>query len=308
MSLKKKINLCREFGFKVLFSDLCAKNIRIPKITSRWKDKIILQWLRKNFPHVLEQYKNISSQHRIISDTSASTVWSMWLDGEENAPEIVRLCFSCIRKNCGNHPFKIITRENLREYISLPGYIYDRLRSGGMKTAHFSDVVRMSLLSEYGGLWLDSTIFTASKIPEEIFASDYYTVRHSLNKSDRNVAMQRWTTYLQAARKDNILCRFVLDMMLEYWKMHETFIDYVMMDYFFALAYEDLPECRKILDSVPVSNNSIEDMRPLLGSKYDAEIYDELTRETKFFKLTYKQKFPKNIAGHETFYGHIMQK
>ena len=304
MSLKKKLQLCREFGAKVVLSDLLATNIRIPQLTSRWKDRVILQWLREHYGQVLSKHMNTLQKRERSPESSSLPVWSMWLQGQDNAPEIVKVCLASIQQHCGTHLFTVITSDNLSSYISLPGYIHDRLKAGGMRVAHFSDVVRMSLLAEYGGLWLDATIFAAAEIPEDIFTSEYYTVKHELNPSDRNVSLQRWTTYLQAAHKNNPLCRFVRDMMLEYWREHTTFIDYVMMDYFFALAYEDLPECRSILDSVPVNNNRIEEMRPLLGSKWDAGTYEELTRETIFFKLTYKQDFPKD----GTLYGHLTGK
>ena len=305
MSLTRKLNLCKEFGSKVVLSDLLATNIRIPRLTSRWKDRVILSWLREHFGQVISKYQHITSQPD-NSDYSCIPVWTMWLQGESNTPEIVRVCLNSTRNHCGLHPFRLITRDNLGEYISLPGYVFDKLNDGSMKTAHFSDIVRMSLLAKYGGLWLDATIFTSSNISENIFAHDYYTIRHKTNIHDRNVALQRWTTYLQAAHKNNVLCSFVQDIMLEYWRTHTTFIDYVMTDYFIALAYEDLPLCRELLDAVPVNNPRNEDMRPLLGEEYSEDIYDELTRDTCFFKLTYKNDFPKTIDGRKTFYEHIL--
>ncbi len=306
MSLAKKLALCRNFGVKVLLSDILAANIRIPILTSRWKDRVILSWFREHHGQVTARYRDMHSGHDSIQDTSRLPVWSMWLQGEMNAPEIVRLCLGSTRSHCGTHTFKLITSENLADYLSLPGYVFDKLNNGSMKTAHFSDIVRMSLLAEYGGLWLDATIFTASQIPDEIFAHDYYTVRHKTNIHDRNAALQRWTTYLQAAHKDNVLCRFVRDMLLDYWKTHDACIDYVMTDYVIALAYEDLPQCRELLDAVPINNARIEDMRPLLVSVYSENVYDELTRDTCFFKLTYKQDFPADINGRKTLYGQLL--
>ncbi|MBQ7219947.1 MAG: capsular polysaccharide synthesis protein [Synergistaceae bacterium] len=308
MSVSRKLKLCREFGVNVVLSDLLATNIRIPRITSRYKDRVILDWFREHYGQVIEEYRSITSPTGSSTDSSSLPVWSMWLQGEGNAPEIVRLCLASTRSRCGTHPFHVITSENLGSYLSLPGYVHGRLRDGSMKTAHFSDIVRMALLAEWGGLWLDATIFTASDIPDEVFAHEYYTVRHTTNIHDRNVALQRWTTYLQASHRNNILCRFVRDMLLEYWKNHTTFIDYVMTDYIIALAYEDLPICRELLDAVPMNNPRIEDMRPLLGTKYIEDVYDELTSDTCFFKLTYKQNFPESAGGRETFYAHILSR
>ena len=112
---------------------------------------------------------------------------------------------------------------------------------------------------------------------------------------------------MQAAHKDSKFCGFVYETMLEYWKTHETVFNYVLFDYIIALAYEELPEFRSMLDALPMNNPDVDSLQTLLNSPFDEKKFADLTQNTNFFKLTWKHQFQKNIAGRETFYGHIMK-
>ena len=166
----------------------------------------------------------------------------------------------------------------------------------------------MGLLYKYGGLWLDATILVTKEIPDEIFSSEYFTVKAGLDpESYGGISLGRWNAFIQAACKENKLCGFVFDAHVAYWKEHKTMIDYFLVDYFIALAYENFPDVKNMLDSVPLNNPGIEDLRPLLNSPFDEKKFEELTSSTIFFKLTWKNKFEKNISGVPTFYGKIIE-
>ena len=304
MKIKKKIQLYKEFGFKAAFASFCSSAIRHPMSITRWKDKVLLDWLRKNYGHVIQKYKNFTENH---GRESSNTIWTLWWQGEENAPEIVKKCFENVRLHCGEHELKIITKENFREYLDIPEYIIKKLDSGMITITHFSDILRMGLLYKYGGMWLDATILVIKKIPDEIFESEYFTVKVGLDPKCYGVSLRRWTSFLQAARKGDKLCGFVFDTHLEYWKDNDIPIDYVLLDYIIALAYEEFQDVRKLLDELPLNNPGVDDLQPLLNSPFDEKKFAELTSSTMFFKLTYKHEFEKNISGVPTFYGKIFR-
>ena len=154
---------------------------------------------------------------------------------------------------------------------------------------------------------MDSTIFVADRIPEEIFTAEYFTVKRSLALQDSHVAQGRWTGFLQAAQKGNKLCGFAYELMLEYWKTHESLFDYVFIDYIIALAYEEFSDVKKLLDDLPINNSAVDDLQPLLNLPFDEKKFEELKSSTMFFKLTYKNKFEKNISGVPTFYGKMLE-
>lgn len=306
-SIDKKIKRFKNFGFKVGMSELLAVNAFWPSL--RFQDKIILDYLKKNYSYVIEKYKNNNFKNNLkkISPLSPAPIWILWWQGEKNMPEIVKACCASVRKNCGAHPVKIITEKNFNEYINLPEYISKLYRDSTITRNHFANLCRLYLLKNQGGLWLDATMLVTGEIPEDIFNSVFYTIKRNINKKSRNVALSRWSTFLLGAQAGNILCGFVLDFMLEYWRYNDILIDYALFDYSIALAYNEILECRKLIDSVPLNNPEIHGLTPLLNSEFNPEIFEKLKSQNIFFKLTWKKNFKKIINGKETFYGHIIK-
>ena len=305
MDIKHKIQMYKEFGFKAAFSSACSSAFRRPMSITRWKDRCILDWMRKNYSSVIEKYR-----HRIYDTVenldSNAPVWSVWWQGEDNAPEVVKMCFAGVNARRGAHPFRIITKDNFREYIDIPEHITRKVQNKTISLTHFSDILRVYLLYHYGGLWMDATVLAVDDIPEEIFRHEFFSIKSGFNPKSFSVPMGRWTSFFQAAHKGSMLCGFALDFHIEYWKEHNMPVDYILIDYIYALAYEEYPECRELLDSVPVNNKDIERLMPLLNQRWDSGKFEELSASTRFFKLSHKHSFVKAVSGQETFYGHLV--
>ncbi len=163
------------FGADIAFSALAASRFRS---ASSLKHKCILRWLKQHYSGLIAQYADRPSVRK--SSTNIPAIWSMWWQGTENLPDVVKICYAGFRKYCGSHPVKILTRENFRDYVDLPDYIFDRVDSGAITITHLSDIMRFYMLYHYGGLWLDSTIYITDGIPDAVFEADYYTVKLSL--------------------------------------------------------------------------------------------------------------------------------
>ncbi|MBQ7216116.1 MAG: hypothetical protein IJS39_09055 [Synergistaceae bacterium] len=106
----------------------------------------------------------------------------------------------------------------------------------------------------YGGLWLASTIYITNGIPASLFESEYYTMKRHPAPRNRSAAQDMRAIFIAGAKKESVLCSFVLDFFLEYWRTQEKFDEYFLLDYVMNIAYDELQECRKILDSVPYSD------------------------------------------------------
>ncbi|MBR1419359.1 MAG: capsular polysaccharide synthesis protein [Synergistaceae bacterium] len=309
-SIEKRVKIFKNFGFKVGMADLLAANIFPPSL--RLHDKIKLAWLKENFAYVIEKYKYKNfepdaSQLKALKAIEPAPIWVMWLQGEEAMPEIVKACYASIKANCANHPVKLITSENLRDYVNLPEHIFNLLNAGKMTRNAFANLCRLYLIYTYGGLWLDATIFVTSPISDEFFNLPFFTIKYHVNANHRNVSLGRWTTFLLASQAGNILPQFVLEFMSEYWRVKDLLIDYALFDYSIATAYNELPECRNLINAVPKSNHDLRKLNGLLNSEFNQDKFNELTSSTQFFKLTYKQKFNKIINNHKTFYAHILE-
>ena len=306
VDIKHKIQMFRNFGFRIGLASACSSALRRPMAITRWKDRCILDWMKRNYSSVIQKYRQNFSGITGSAEGNAP-IWSVWWQGEENAPEIVKMCFASVNKHRGAHPFRIITQENFREYIDLPEDIIRKFQAGTIRHSFFSDILRVYLLYHYGGLWLDATMLVTGDIPEEIFGREFFSIKVGFNPKSHAVTLGRWASFLQAAHKGSMLCGFALDMHIEYWKNQDMPVDYILIDYFYALAYEEFPECRELLDSVPVNNRDIERLMPILNQVWDEHKFAKLSEATRFFKLSHKHKFVKAVSGQETFYGHLVR-
>ncbi|MBR0035851.1 MAG: hypothetical protein IJP54_09260, partial [Synergistaceae bacterium] len=240
MDLEHKIRMFRNFGFRVGLASACSSALRWPMAITRWKDQCILDWLREKYSGVVQKYKYSHTQ-KASNAENLPAVWSVWWQGEENAPELVKMCFASINRHKGAYPFRIITRENFREYIDIPEHIIRKVQEGTISFTHFSDILRVYLLYHYGGLWLDATMLVTGDIPEEIFAHEFFSIKMGYNPNSYAVTMERWASFLQAAHKGSMLCGFALDLHVEYWKEQIMPVDYILIDYIYARAYEEFP-------------------------------------------------------------------
>lgn len=85
-------------------------------------------------------------------------IWSYWDTGEENAPEIVKFCLRSWREQNPDWSTIVLSDETLGEYISFEG-----IPQNVTKTRQ-SNIIRMRLLSKYGGVWVDSTTYCATSL------------------------------------------------------------------------------------------------------------------------------------------------
>ncbi len=286
MKLTQIAKIYNEYGFKTTFPVVLASSF---KSASNLQHRAVMKYLKRKYAYVIEKYKSLKPEHKISQNMP---LWSMWWQGEENAPEIVKLCFARMREYSGNHDLRIITQENFRDYVYLPDYVFEKVRAKKMTLNAMANILREHLLLKHGGLWLDSTIYVANHIPEDIFTREFYTIRREFNTHDKNISHGRWSTFLQAAQAGNILCGFLHEFLLEYWKHQENLLVYFLFDYAFAIAYDELPLCREILDSVPLNNPNVYELENIMQSGRDSEFAKlRSDPENVFFKLTWKKAY-----------------
>ncbi len=307
--IAKALKKYREKGFFGLIGAALMKVSFVRMMNHRR----IMHYLRTHYDYVIQRYKDYApppSQPNYVSEY-AGVIWSMWWQGEENCPEVVKLCWASMRKHCGSHKLIIITKYNYQNYVTIPEHVLAKVESGAITLTHLSDIIRVNLLVKYGGFWLDSTIFVAKDIPEEIFLSEYFTIKRTsdIDPSNFSVSGSRWTGYcISAHEKNSLLFTFLTDFLSEYWRTQGKLIDYLLIDYLIALAFEEFPEFYRAWSSLPVNNtDSWGLLRRLINKPWDPEEYSQLTSSTQFFKLTYKRKFDKvTPSGQETFYGRLL--
>lgn len=222
-----------------------------------------------------------------IEYSKNAPIWCFWLQGESQMPDIPRLCLQSIRKFSNGHPVYLLTWSNFREYVNIPSYIIDLYNRGRITPTHFSDILRMSLLSQNGGFWLDATIFITKPLPECIFSAPLFSIRNK--PYGFFVSRCRWTGFCMASWANCILPRGVNEVLRYYWKKETTLIDYFIIDYIIDMLYQSNNEIKNLIDDIPYNNENVHELTPLLCDTFDDCHFQELTKETFLFKLNWRK-------------------
>ena len=150
------------------------------------KDAYILAWLKEELAPVFDTYRDENAE--MGGQSGTAPIWVCWWSGFDSAPDLVRQCVRSIYQNAGTHPVHFISEETCSEYLEVPDYIAEKVKNGSMGPAHFSDYLRFSLLAEYGGLWLDATVFLSEEIPEAYFQMPVFTCRSAYTPQSRYIS------------------------------------------------------------------------------------------------------------------------
>ena len=88
--------------------------------------------------------------------TIPKLIWSFW--DSENLPPIVQKCKDSWKKYNPDYDIHIINKENIHNYVSKEFDIFSMPHNKN-SIARSTDFLRLYLLYNYGGFWLDASIF-----------------------------------------------------------------------------------------------------------------------------------------------------
>ncbi len=260
----------------------------------------LADWLWKKYGYTV--VTDDAQDHPNSQYISDAPIWTFWWQGLSQAPTIVQRCIQSMQRHSNGHPVIVVTKENYHHYVKLPSHILEKVKNQKISITHFSDILRMNLLAEHGGLWLDSTIFVSQNIPECWFTFSLYTGRNP-GGDFTNISDWNWTTYAFSAPKDHILPVFLTKFYYEYWKKEEQVLDYFLFDCAIHMFVEKNERIRQEIYSIPLNNTRQHDLDKMFYDVYDSDAYKCLLydSDTYFHKLTWKASYPlKTETGEET--------
>jgi hypothetical protein len=297
------------YGFSVAFWDMFDSQRKRIKIFSEKindnKHAAIVNWLAKRFKHVIADFNNQIFDTAYLEGTIPPQIWVCWWDGIGMMPPIVKACYNSLLENAGDFKITVIDKDNFKDFITVPDHILERIKDKTMTITHFSDIIRMSLLAKYGGIWLDSTILVTGKI--KITTIPFFTIKREFG--GEYVPKRRWTGNCIGGKKDNPLFQFVCKFLFEYWREYSDMIDYFLYDYSIATAYHSVPIIRDIIDNAPLNPQNFYIIQDNLSREHTPEFFESLTKNTVLHKLTWKEQYPRVSENNKlTVYGYILEK
>lgn len=211
------------------------------------------------------------------------TVWVMWLQGFENAPEIVKKCIASQEKYMPGKKFVFLDKTNINDYVDLPDYIEDKWKNGIIGNAQYSDLVRNELLIKYGGYWIDATVlFTDNKLISDIdemplFMFSYYYFGFNPEIMELN----NW--FIHSETNNNMLC-LLQKMLLEYWKDYDHAANYYIYHIFESIVNDFYKEEFAAMPIISQVQSHV--LATYIYDDFDQTKYEILKKTTGIHKLS----------------------
>lgn len=264
-----------------------------------------LKRLQKKEKSIIKQLADsIRNDHIADKIKQSKTIWICWWQGIENAPVLVKKCYSSVCANFSEWDIRMITSDNYYEYVSFPEYIVEKWKSGTISNTHMSDLLRLELLIQHGGLWLDSTILaTSGDIPMSIVNSDlffYQTLKPGAN--GHSVFCSNWLIY---ATSNNCILKLTRELLYRFWAENNTISDYFLFHYYLTISCEAFPE---EYEKIPQFSNEIPHILLLnIFKEFDEEYMNDLKRMSCFHKLSYKLDPDQKENAKDSYYNWIIK-
>ena len=259
------------------------------------------------YQYLAERYglvaKRVLGQRDVGVCDDHMPIWVFWWQGRENAPYIIRSCLDHICKNAGNHPVRVVDATNFQSYATIPSHILEKFQNKKISITHLSDYLRVNLLSKYGGLWIDGSIFVRKQIPEEVFQQPIWTIRNP-GKDPENISEWNWTIGVLGGWRGNAMFCAVEELLSCYWKDHDILADYFVMDYMMKLVYDSSSDVQEWIHTISPSNEHFYFLQNHANQWVKPELYQQrMDGDTWMYKISWKgQYLLSTTQGKDTVY------
>lgn len=259
-----------------------------------------LNYLRGKYVTPYFDFGTAKFQVKPKKSSSSRVIWQYWGQGLDNAPELVQSCTKSVRENlpCG-YDYVFLTDKNVKEWIDLPEFIDQRLQEGnGYSRTFSSDIIRLSLLKAYGGIWVDSTVLLTGRIPERYMESSFFCFYRGARPNDwrmwerfnpmyfswRRMFKVHMCSSFLIAHPNHPLVTALLDILLSYWKNEQYWRHYFILQLIFEeLVSNYFSEEAWSWDSDLLCHQMLINCR----SQYDANKWNKIVSSCPIHKLTY---------------------
>lgn len=245
----------------------------------------VVRRLRKKYAHFIEEFKKTDAELKALPHEHSKKVWVCWLQGMENAPEIVQKCYQSLLDNLDDREIVLLTNENYKNWVTFPTHIQKKIDDGTITRTHMTDFLRLELLEHYGGTWIDATVFCSGKnIPSFIWDSDFFI--YQIMKPGLDGHAQRTSSWFLTACTNHPMILLVKELLYAYWRTNDKLVDYFLIHDFMELAIEAYPE--EWMKVVPVSSSIPHILLLRFGQQYNERVWNVAKEMTPFHKLSWK--------------------
>lgn len=256
----------------------------------------------------IEKYVAVAKKPELIGK---KIIWQFWQQGiDENTPKLVRTCLDSVQKYRGRYEVIVLSRETLGDYLEeLPGFVWEKFGKGGFVFPKIANLVRLQLLSAYGGVWLDATIYLTGPIDESWLKMDFFVLQRTetppadlkiftrfdpLGLSWEEASFIRMQNSFMIAGPHNKIIDDLLSMHLAYWKKEDEIGHY----FFFQMMFYRMMQHKEWAELNCEKVDYADFHRFLIAGfgRFNRKYYDEITARWHVHKLSlhWAKKWAKN--------------
>ena len=293
----------RKKPYKYIYKEMMPKKL-FNKIQNKTYFKT-QKMVGEDWDRVLKEYFTNKIETEQINPkktfNNEKIIWQFWGQGWdfEKLSDVVKISYKSVEKYKKDYEIIHLDMNNINDYLEIPAYILKKVENKKMGFAHFTDIIRLALLYNYGGVWIDATILLTDYLPQEYFEMDYFMFQRDDNLENKkdwedyddfyfswnNEMKVRVLNSIIFAKKNNEIIKTLLDMLLIFWEHNDLVPNY----FFFQVLYTELIEnYYKKKQCKIVSDTLTHELIRVWFDKFSQEKLDEITKRNNVHKLTYK--------------------
>lgn len=200
-------------------------------------------------------------------------IWILWLQGWDSAPYLNKQALESWRYHNPTWKIELVTFDNLKTYVNDIDYVYNVNISDQAK----SDIIRLSLLKNHGGVYTDSNVLCLQPLDSWIYSalsnSQVWMYRATtVGLSDDTLGCASWFII---SMKDSYITKKWKEKCDEYWSSRVEPHDYFWMNCIFKELIENDTEFKKHWLNVPNLSSENEGGPHCMSNPYHRSFLNE---------------------------------
>lgn len=270
------------------------RDLPVQAEVARKLDQYVADFLNRK----IEKVYTIAKKPELVGK---KIIWQFWQQGlSDKTPRLVRTCLDSVKRHSNGYEVIVLSKETLNEYIDeLPDFVWKKFGTGGFDFPKIANLVRLQLLSAYGGVWLDSTIYLTKPLEASWLKENFFALQRSetpppdlttftkfdpIGLSWEEASYVRMQNSFMIARPHHKIIDDLLSIHFEYWKKESQINHY----FFFQIMFNRMMQHEewRNLNCEIISYADFHRFLIAGLDRFDQKVYDEITARWGVHKLT----------------------
>ena len=196
-------------------------------------------WLPKLEEENLTILNQQESGNRLVLD-SPKRIFFFWWDGLDAAPALIKMNAKHLHDLYEkDYEIVYIDKNNYRSVANIPEDLHALFLEKKITIQTFSDILRCTLISTLGGIWIDSTVYLPKRVDFESCLKKYNFYSLSTNKNMAFLSYKGkkclWSSFLIGAGKENAIFKKMVLLYQNHFLHHKGHPPYFITDMFLML-------------------------------------------------------------------------